>query len=247
MKPIVQSMLCLPLVFLATSGARPSEKAPALAAWYGLLPPCQKHLYPMYEQPVVDKKKGDGTTYSQSARFDALTNLPRSFRVTLARDADFKKRFGREAMKNAPVSTLEIGKRTAWIWTDNKKVVVPMADDKCVVLELDSYSVPVSLVEYAKLLDYDRIEKALTKPPRTDFAPTLQTFGVFKKGGSSLGLYEWAGPANAHEQVGKKEDERVRWTYSLKDGSRVVVTTLGTKIELMTHEAADGKVIELPN
>ena len=68
-------------------------------------------------------------------------------------------------------------------------------------------------------LDYDRIEKALAAPPRTDFAPTLATFEVFKKGGSTRGLYEWAGPAKTREQVGKKDDERLRWTYAMKDGS----------------------------
>jgi len=245
MKPIAQSLLCIAWAFIASSAAQPGEKAPVLAAWYGLLPPCQKHLHPMYDQPVIDKKKGVGSTYSQTARFDALTDLPRSFRVTLARDPDFKKRFGRDAMKDAPVTTLELGKRAAWVWTDNKKVVVPIGDDKAVLIDVDPYSQGMALVEYAKSLDYDRIEKALTKPPRTDFTPTLRTFDVFKKGDSSLGLYEWAGPASTLEQVGTKEDERFRWTYSLKDGSKVIVLTAGKQIESMTHEAADGKIIEL--
>jgi hypothetical protein len=217
----------------------------SLAGWYDLFPPYQKHFRPTYDKPVVAKKEAADTTYSQTARFDLATNLPRAFSATVARDPEFKKRLGREAMKGAPATALEIGKRTAWVWDDKKKVVVPLGDDKAVLLEVDPHSQPMALVEYAKSLDYDRIEKALAKPPRTDFTPTVETFSVFKKGEGVASLHDWAGVATSREQVGKKEDGRVRWVYSLKGGTSVVVTTAAGAVERIVHEAGDGKVVEL--
>ena len=115
-----------------------------------------------------------------------------------------------------------------------KKWSVPLGACVAVIIETDPNSEPMRVVEYAKSLDYYRIEKALAAPPRTDFVPTLATFEVFKKGNSTRGLYEWAGPAKAREPVGPKGDDRFRWTYPLKDGSKVIVTTGRTKIESAT-------------
>jgi hypothetical protein len=240
-------LISLCFALSSSSAAYPQRigRGQSLAGWYDLFPPYQKHFYPMYAQPVVSKMKGADNTYSQTARFDQMTGLVRAFSATVARDPNFKKRFSREAMKDAPTTTLEIGKRTAWVWNDNKKVVVPVGDDKAVLLEVDPNSEGMALVDYAKSLDYDRIEKALAKPPRTDFSLTLQTFSVFKKGESVFTLQDWAGIAKSHEQVGKKEDDRIRWDYPLKDGTKIVVTTVAWGIEAITHEAADGKMVEL--
>jgi hypothetical protein len=101
------------------------------------------------------------------------------------------------------------------------------------------------VVEYAKTLDLDRIEKALATAPRTDFTPTLQTFEALRKNGSLFGLFDWVGQPKGYEPVGRKEDGRYRSTYALKDGSKVVVTTARMKIESVVHEAADGKRTEL--
>ncbi len=237
----------LPALVFATALAAPAAaKPPALAGWYDLLPPSNDRLLPHYDAPVVPKPEGGEQRYSQAAHFDALTDLPRAFTVTLARDPDFKKQHGKEALGKSGAKALEIGKRTAWVWADKRaerKVVVPLADDIAVIVETDPNSQPVA--EYAKTLDYDRIAKALAHPPRTDFAPTLPTFEAFKKGDSAWGLHDWAGPAKAREPVGPKGDERFRWVYPLKDGTTVVVTTAGTKIESATHETADGKSVEL--
>jgi hypothetical protein len=245
MKLVAPLLLGVVMVFVSASVANSGENRLAFAGWYNLFPPTQNHLHPMYNHPVIEKKKGWHSVYSQTAKFDAMTNLPRSFSVAVARDPDFKTRFGRDAMKDLPVTPLEIRKRTAWVWKDQSRVVVLLSDDKAVLIERDGFSVPMPLVEYAKSLDYDRIEKALDQPPRTDFAPTLQTFSVFKKGGSVIGLYDWAGPAKTHETVGEKEDDRTRWTYSLKDGSNVIVTIAKGKIEAMKHRTADGKFVDL--
>ncbi len=233
------------LVLLSAASPRAIGGDRSLAGWYDLFTPYQKHFHPMYDKPVVAKKEGEGATYSQAARFDQMTNLPRAFSATAARDPGFKKRFGRESMKDAPATALEIGKRTAWVWNDQKKVVVPLGEDKAVLLELDPHSQPMALVDYAKSLDYDRIEKALDKPPRTDYTPTVETFSVLKKGEGVSRLQDWAGVAKSHEQVGRKEDDRVRWVYALKDGTSVGVTTAAGGVERITHEAADGTVVEL--
>jgi hypothetical protein len=245
MKTLSRSFVFAVLVFIEGTWAQGGGKEPALAGWYNLLPPSQQRLHPMYQHPVVGKTKGGDRTYSQTARFDAMTDLPRSFRVTVARDPAFKTRYGEKATRNSSATALVIGKRAGWLWKDGKKVVIPLGEDKAVILETEPYSVPLSLVEYAKTLDYDRIEKALAHPPRTDFTPTLQTFRALKKGDPAGGFYDWAGPAKCYEQVGKKEGERVRWRYSLKDGSKVVVTTAGGKIEAVTYASPEGRTLDL--
>jgi hypothetical protein len=240
-----RSILFVASFVIAASPGQAGEQAPAFAGWYDLIPPCQKRLYPQFDQPVIDKRKGRETCYAQTARFDAMTGLPRSFHVTVARNPDFKTQFAPDTLKKAPASILEIGKRKAWVWEDKKKVVIPLGDDKAVVLETDPASQAMPLVEYAKSLDYDRIEKALAKPPRKDFAVTLETFTVLKKGDSTQGLYAWAGHAKTTEPVGKKEDERFRWTYVLKDNSKIIVTTSDWKVERLVHETADGATVDL--
>ena len=245
MNPLAGPLLLVTVLVAAAAPAPAAAKPPAFAGWYDLLPPSNNRLFPQYDAPVVPKPSGDEQRYSQAAHFDALTGLPRAFTVTLARDPAFKTQHSKVALTKSTATTLEIGKRTAWVWKGEKKVIVPLGDDTAVVIETDPGSEPMPVVEYAKSLDYDRIEKALAAPPRSDFAPTLATFEVFKKGDSVRGLYEWAGPAKAREPVGAKGDERFRWVYALKDGSKVVVTTAGTKIESATHETVDGKSVEL--
>jgi hypothetical protein len=80
----------------------------------------------------VKKTKDTTPTYSQVAHFDAMTGLPRCFSVTIARDPEFKTLFSKDTLEKAAASSLEIGNRKAWIWTDKKKVVIPVGDDKAV-------------------------------------------------------------------------------------------------------------------
>jgi hypothetical protein len=233
------------LVLSSTAFAQALDTGRSLAGWYDLFPPYQKHHHPMYVKPVVGKKGGENATYSQTARFDLATGLVRAFRATVARDPEFKKQYSRETMKDASVTAVAIGKRTAWVWNDKKKVVVPLGDDKAVLLEVEPHSLGMALVDYAKALDLDRIEKALAYPPRTDFSLTVDTFAVFKKGDRVSTLQDWAGTAKSHEPIGKKEDDRIRWVYALKDGTHVLVTTVAWEIERISHVADDGKVVEL--
>lgn len=241
-----RSLYLVAFLVVAASAGPSDAKPPAYAGWYDLFPPCQKHFHPMYDAPVIEKDKDRVTGYSQTVHFDFMTNLPRSFRVTVARDPAFKTQYGTEAMKKAKADSFEVGKkREGWVWADKKKVVVPLGDDKAVILETDPYSEHMPIVEYAKSMDYDRIEKALAKPPRSDFAVSLETFTSFKKGDTALGLHDWAGPAKSLEQIGMKEDERVRWTYVLKDKSKVLVITTALKIDSIVHEAGDGSSVDL--
>jgi hypothetical protein len=233
------------LLLSSSAISQPLDTGRSRAGWYDLFPPYRSDHYPNYQNPIVGKKDGDNTTYSQTARFNLPFALDRAFRVTVARDPGFKKQYSRDAMKDAPVTAVKIGKRTAWVWNDKKKVVVPLSDDKAVLLEAIPPSIGTPFVDYAKSLDLDKIEKALAKPPRTDFTLTVETFAVFKKGDSLLKLQEWAGTAKSQEQIGKKEEDRIRWVYALKDGRNVLVTTVAGGIERISHEAEEGKVVEL--
>jgi len=237
-------VLCLALAS-STADAQTLTTGRSLAGWYDLLPPYQMHTGPTYDQPVIGNLKGDDVAYSQTIRFNLATALPRAISVTVARDPEFKKRFSPEAMKNAPVTTLEFGKRTALVWNNKRKVVVPLGDDKAVLLEVDPHSVGMALVEYAKSLDFDKIEKALAQPPRTDFSLTVETFSAIKKGESVFKMQDWVGLAKSHEQVGKKREDRIRWNYPLKDGTSIVVTSVAWGVEAITHETSDGKRVEL--
>jgi hypothetical protein len=232
------------LLLASAAFAQPLDTGRSPAGWYDLFPPYREHHHPKYQKPVVGKKDGH-TTYSQTARFDLPFALDRAFNATVARDPGFKKRYSRDAMKDAPVTAVEIGKRTAWVWNDKKKVVVPLGEDKVVLLKAIPNSIGTPLVDYAKSLDLDKIEKALAKPPRTDFTLTVETFAVFKKGESVSRLQDWAGAAKSHEPIGKKDDNRTRWVYSLKDGTNVIVTTAASTIERISHEPEVGKVVEL--
>ena len=51
----------------------------------------------------------------------------------MARDPAFKTQHSKDALKNIAATTREIGKRTAWVWTGEKKVVVPLGDDTAVI------------------------------------------------------------------------------------------------------------------
>ena len=115
-----------------------------------------------------------------------------------------------------------------------------------VLLDVDPQSQPMALVEYAMSPDYDRIERALAKPARTDFTPTVKTFTVFQKGASVASLHGWARVATTNEQLGKKEYDRVRCVESLKDGTSVVDTRAAGAVERIAHLAGDGKVVGSP-
>ena len=235
--------LFIALVHWACSAATAAEKPRVFAGWFDLFPRSQ-HLSPQYEQPVVKKMKEGETKYSQSVHFDAMTGLPRSFTATVARDPEFATMYSPDNLKKAAAKSFKIGTRTAWVWADEKKVIVPIGDDKAVIIELDAKSQAMPLVEYAKSLEYDRIEKALADPPRTDFSMTVQTFKALKKADSALGLYGWAGYAKS-EPIGKKEDERFRSAYALPDGSKVEIVVARWKIESVVHESKDGKSVDL--
>ncbi len=134
------------------------------------------------------------------------------------------------------------GKRKAWIWNDQRKVVILLGNDKAVLLESEKDSVSMKLVVYAQSLDLDRIEKTLTKPPRTDFRLTTRTFSVFSKGTNVFTSQQWAGLATSWEVVGRKQAERVRWLYKLEDGSKVIVVSVHGRVDAITHETASGRV-----
>ena len=116
MNPLTRPLVLFAL-FVAATPAPAADKTPAFAGWYDLLPPSQR-LLPHYGHPVVAKDKGDDRAYSQVAHFAALTALPRAFTVTLARDPAFKTQHSPDALKKAAETTLDIGRRTAWVWKE---------------------------------------------------------------------------------------------------------------------------------
>lgn len=231
------------ILIVIQSGAARADETPPAAGWYDVIPNLGPLLQPMFGKPEVKETK-DGAAYSQSAHYDMATGLQRSFRITVARDPGFKKQLDRDMLKGV-AEEQALGKRTLWSYKNGRKVVVPLAADKAVILETDPNSEPMPLVDYAKKLDLDRIAKALDNPPRTDFTPTVDTFKVFTKGGPAALLADWCGPATKYAPLGKPDERRARWTYTLRDKTRVAVLTAGAKIESIVHETADGKVVDL--
>jgi guanyl-specific ribonuclease Sa len=212
-----------------------ADKNPPISGWYNVFPV----ISPMslkYVHPEIAKGKEAETTYSQSAHYEAATSLPRSFRVTLARDPDFKKKFSIEALKGIAAES-QHDRRTVWTWADRRQVVVVLGDDKAVIITTDPKSVELPLGEYIKRFEFDRIEKALAKPPRLERELNAETFAVFVKGASVRGMHEWCGPSK-HEWI-NKETFHSRWTFSLKDGSTVAAVSLGDQLESLNHQTAD--------
>src|SRR5262249_41800715 len=128
------------LLLSSVTFAQPPETGDSIAGWYDLFPPFNKSHQPVYMKPVVVTKN----TYSQTVRFGAPYVFELSFNAKVARDPDFKKRYSKDAMKDAPVEAVVIGRRTAWVW-DNEKVIVPLGDDKAVLLEVDPNSFNTAL------------------------------------------------------------------------------------------------------
>jgi hypothetical protein len=239
MRNLRYPLTVLALLASLPSASRSAERA--LSGWYDIFPTLDPLLSPMFEKPVVGK---DDATYSQTACYDMATNLPRSFKVTLARAPEFKKQFGEEKLK-AAAAPHAIGKHTAWLWKSGKKLVVPLDEDKAVIFETDPISELMPLLEYAKMTNFDRVAAALANPPRTDFTPTLEIFKAYAKAPTGYPTYDWFGSPAKYEPLGAKGEQRARFTYALKDGTTVTVLARSGRIESIRHETKDGKSEEL--
>jgi len=123
-------------------------------------------------------------------------------------------------------------------------VVAVIGDDKAVILKAHPRSTKLPLSDYIKAFDFARIEKALAKPPRTDFGVTVATFAPLTKGATMRVVTDWCGQPK-WEYIGKKEDMRTLWTYNLKDGSRVLGIFQGQQLESLHHEMADRNKVDL--
>ena len=229
----------LSILLASTPTALAADKEPPVTGWYDVFPKFM--MAARYSVPEIAKGKDGETTYSQSAHYDFATGLQRSFRVTIARDPEFKKKFNSEALKGIAADT-QLEKRTVWTWLDKRQVAVVLAEDKAVVIALDRNSVELPLSNYVKQFDFDRIEKALAKPPRTERELTSEMFEIVPKGTSARAFREWCGYGKL-ESI-NKEKQHNRSTYALKDGSTVVAVTLGDKLESLTRQTADGKRID---
>jgi hypothetical protein len=233
----------LTIVLTVSSSVSAEDKQRPAAGWYEVIPHLGPLLHPTFEQPVVAKSADGSAVYSQSAHYDMATGLIRSFKLTIARDPGFKKQFSAEALKDVAVEH-QMGKRSIWMWKDDRKLVIPLGDDKAAIFELDANSEKLPLFEYAKKLELKRIANALENPPRTEFAPTLETFKVLAKGATVQSLSDWCGQPTKYEPLGKQDERRARWSYALKDKSTVAVVTAAGRIESIVHET-DGKSVEL--
>ncbi len=122
------------------------------------------------EVPKVEKGEKP-TAYSQSANYDWMGGRFEAFTITLARDPQFKTQYAADAMKKEKVETLEVNKKTAYLWdlkpakfNDlSRRLVVALADDKILIVEQRGHGLDVA--DVAKKLDFDKVLKALENPP----------------------------------------------------------------------------------
>jgi hypothetical protein len=140
--------------------------------WPDLLP-ARTNYSIRYEKPIVGPGEKP-VVYQQKATYDWNGGRIDQLEVTFLRDPAVKEKYSAEAMKkdkHGP-SGLMIDKKQTWRWIyvpEDKspitsRLVVVLSDDKAILLEQKYH--PLDLQEFAKKLDFSKIEKALEQPPR---------------------------------------------------------------------------------
>lgn len=248
------------LVFLATiglfmnamtesNGANPGP----LAGWLGLFPQMDGYQRTFTAPVVTADKDKKPVAYRQTVKYEWTGGDIRLFEVTLARDPAFKQKYAAETLRKEPKppSEVKVGKRTAWLWQDDKakpgavanRLVVPLAEDKALIVE-DKSGRKEILLDLAERLDLAKMTAALDAPPRTDAKRGVEVFRALKKGMPYTEVEAWVGMYDkADKEAGSGT---LVFEYKLPDGGRVLLGF--TKIESLTYaryENKDGKVEEL--
>jgi hypothetical protein len=234
-------------------GAGPAaepEKIEPLAGWFGVFPELNGYQR-TFLAPVLAPARPP-VAYRQTAKYEWTGGALKVLEVTLARDPAFKQKYAAEALgkEDNPPQPVRVNKRTGWLWNLGKpaegklgglaaRLVVPLAEDKALVLEARGAGPWEALTGLAERLDLARAEAALARPPRTDFRRTREAFLVFPKGIPHSEVAAWVGFPD--EDVGSGV-----LAYKLPDGSRVLLGFAASqKLISVKHERKDGTVEDL--
>jgi len=158
------------LAALAAAAPAPEDKAPA-PAWDLELPNLPN--YALTFQPPVVAKGDPPVAYRQAARYEWTGNDLRIATLTLARDPEFKTKYAAEALKKEGAKEIMVDKKSGWMREPRgegiekvREFILPLADDKAVVIEGRANFREADIQKLAGQLDLDAIAKALDKPPR---------------------------------------------------------------------------------
>jgi hypothetical protein len=230
------ALLLFVLLGLLFANAPEAEAAPPpRAGWFGIAPELTGYAL-TFEAPKVEKAKVP-VSYSQDFKYLWTGGAIKSLTVTVARSPAFKKEHAAAALrakKPAP-SQVKVGKKEGWLWDAEgapRKLLVPLADDKALILVGHDMLSAMELTNLAGKFDLPAITAALAKPPRQGEKRSLEDFKGLKKDALMSDVYAWVGLPD--RDVGKGA---LVLEYKLPDGSRVLVgTTDGKAMTYARHE-----------
>jgi hypothetical protein len=236
--------LCIGGALVAVGAPRADETKPAVSAgWLGVFPSLPGYQR-TYKQPVVNKDMG---VYQQAVDYQWMGNDFRVATATLARDPEFKKAHVAETLKQAGAKEIKIGQKDAWIIPNGKKgaeardkIIVPLGEDKALIVEGIGASHKAFPAELAGLFDLEKASAALEQPPRTEFGRSAESFKQLKPGMSLGEVQEWIGEPDRDVGSGIHVME-----YKLPDKSRVLIGFPSfDKLIYVKHEK-DGRTEDL--
>lgn len=212
----------------------------AKAGWFGVFPSLPNYSL-SYQPPVVTTGK-DATTYHQDVQYDWMGNNFRQVKATLARNPAFKMKYSAETMKQEKAIEIVVGKKTGWLRMEGREAVVPLADDKALILTAVEHFGQDELVELAGLFDLTRAEEALFKAPRTEVKRDKAMFRGLPKDALWWDLLDWAGVPDKT----KLKDKLVEGAdYKLLDDSTIHLSLKEGKLTGVTFTDKDGKLEDL--
>ncbi|MEP6849140.1 MAG: HEAT repeat domain-containing protein [Acidobacteriota bacterium] len=195
-----------------------------------------------FRRPVISS---DHKSYSQSAALSSVGNASAwELEETLARNPAFTSKYADESIRAERIQpkVFLAGKRKVLVWnlsenkeqaaswaSVNRRIVVLLGNDKVWISEFhgqfayttasrDTPWKPTFTNE--QLAFFDRAEKALESPPRTDFRRTVALFTYLKKGMSNFDVKLYAGKPDKMFLIAPGSAVAV---YELLDGSSVLL------------------------
>jgi hypothetical protein len=154
-------------LFVAAGAAAAPTPGPG---WDGVVPELTGYAR-TFEAPRVDK--GKAPAYRQVVKYEWTGGALKSLTATLERSPAFKKEHAPARLRGLVPAPREVrlGKKTGWLWAKEGgggKLLVPLDDDKALVLEAKGMLIAAELTALAGRFDLEALTAALARPPRTD-------------------------------------------------------------------------------
>ena len=224
-----------------------------LAGWFGVFPYLD-NFSPRYQRPVVAKGKNP-TAYRQEVAYDQISNDAVTGTATLARDPEFKTKYTAKAFMEEGAIEVVVGKKTGWLRAQaaprledfatagkGQELVVPLADDKALIVKGVVHFGPAAMVKLACLFDPAKALEALAKPPRTEWTRSMETFRELPRAAAWRDILEWAGYP---DKTTLKEMRVEGADYNLPDDSTIRLSLKDGKLTGVACTSKDGKTEEL--